>query len=160
MSLLTREPTCAHQCPFLSSLFQPCNLSSSHLISSPPGRGPLCSCCPRPPCPPPLCLFFATGQSLPTYLGRSHPMSRESVWSEHQWGQFFICIKLFKKVCQVALSVSPGLQEARNSPERESSTGGGSPVHNPNPTLKKVVGESTFYFFFIIIIFLPQFSPS
>lgn len=119
----------------------------AHLISSLPGKRPLHSCCPTLPPPPPF-LFFTTGPSLPTYLWRSQPMSGECMVSKHQWGHFFICIKLLGTVCRVALSVSPGLREESNSPERERERGQreskserrGLPVFNPNPTLQESGG--------------------
>ncbi len=99
--------------------------------------------------PHPCRLFFTTGPSLPTYLWRSQPMRGEWMVSKHQWGHFCICIKLFRTVCRVALSVSPGLREESNSPasererggrERASVNAGGLPVFNPNPTLQESGG--------------------
>lgn len=101
-----------------------------------------------PPSPPAYSL--PRGPSMPTYLWRSHPMRGGCMVDKHQWGNFFIAIKLLRTVCRVALSVGPGLLEESNSPEREREREGakrekvwthrGLPVFNPNPTLQESGG--------------------
>lgn len=86
-----------------------------------------------------------------------------------------MCIKLFRTVCWVALSVSRGLRKKSNSPERERrqreskcERRGGCQFLIPIPHFKKVVGEPTVASKFQcqavraaqthVIVFLP-FSP-
>lgn len=145
-----------------SSLFHPCSLMyilfpasrradpSAVVALSPPAPTP------SPPPSNQLPVLYHGGHpSLPTYLRSSQPMRVEGMVSKHQWGNFFMCIKLFRTLCWVALSVGPGLREESNSPERERERvcegaererererRGGCHFFFLIPIFKKVVGET------------------
>lgn len=119
-----RKPSC--QPPHPPPPFHPCSLMYI-LFPASPRADPSAVVALTPPAPAPSrppsnqlpVLYHGGHPSLPTYLRRSQPMRAEGMVSKHQWGNFFMCIKLFRTLCWVALSVSPGLREESNSPERE-----------------------------------------
>lgn len=116
-SLHVNPPSLLHPCSLMYILFPASRRADpSAVVALCPPPSPTPS---RPPSNQLPVLYHGGHPSLPTYLRRSQPMRAEGMVSKHQWGNFFMCIKLFRTLCWVALSVSPGLREESNSPERE-----------------------------------------
>lgn len=164
LCLQTCGHTRAHQCPFRQSL---CCLSmlTMHVLlctSYFQHAGTPLQLLPSTPSTSPPAYSLPRGPSMPTYLWRSHPMRGGCMVDKHQWGNFFIAIKLLRTVCRVALSVGPGLLEESNSPERERERERGQRERKCErtggcqfliliPLFKKVVGRIPHHLFYVSV---------